>query len=212
MISIFVCDDESVWLDRLTQAITAYQMKSDWEIGIAYKTTSPEASIIFVTTHDEMVMETFRLKLEVLDYIIKDGASVTEQVHQCLHHLEMKYLSLSDNKNASVSSAITICTAGSYYTFAKSEIYYVDSIKGLHKVNIHLCSAIYQASESLSSIQNRLGADFLQCHKTCLVNTEHIKSLDSSTRNIVLDNGESCPCSIREWKKVVQLYRGMYRL
>lgn len=248
MMSIYLCDDEPIWLERLNKAVTDYQIKSDWELMIVCQATSPEmllqyltkhtpmngiyfldidfkssmdgmdlakeiraidsqASIIFVTTHDEMVMETFRLKLEVLDYIIKDGSPLAEQIHQCLHHLETKYMSLTGNTPENISGPVTVHAAGSFYTFFPQEIYYVETVKNTHKICLHLHSAIYHVPDSLSSLQARLGTDFIQCHKAYLVNIRHIKALDSVNRRILLDNGDCCPCSVRAWGKMVRTYR-----
>lgn len=247
MISVFLCDDDPVWLHRLHEAVAGYQIKSDWEIQIEYQTTSPEkfwryltehtpaggiyfldidfkssingmflarqiretdpfATIIFITTHDEMVMETFRLKLEVLDYIVKDKQLPEAQIHQCLQHIEENYL-----KGRGSHSSITLRTAGSYHTILLQEIYYIESIKGTHKICMHLKCGVYLFSESLTSVQRRLGNDFFQCHKTCLVNIRHIRELDSKDRQILLDNGDYCPCSVREWKNLVQKYLELHK-
>ena len=244
MKSVFLCDDEPIWLERMQKAVCAYQIKSDWEIVIPYQSTSPEkllnfltehtpeegiyfldidfkatinglelakqirdidpqATIVFITTHDELVMETFRLKLAVLDYIIKDGAPLTEQIHQCLEHIEKK----QQQKDKKKSTSITIRVAGSIYTIPADDIYYVESIKNTHKICIHLQSTLYHFPDSLSSMRERLGEDFVQCHKTCLVNIRHIKELNSSNHQVVLDNGECCFGSVREWKNLVQRHR-----
>lgn len=243
MISVYLCDDEPVWLERLNKAVTDYKIKSDWEFTIAFQSTSPEAllqyltehtpangiyfldidfkasinglglakqiramdpraSIIFITTHDEMVMETFHLKLEVLDYIVKDTSPLTEQVHQCLKHIEEKHTK-SEHPSA---NSITIRAEGSYRTIFVRDIYYVGTIKNTHKVCMYLQNAIYHFSDSIASLQKRLGPDFYQCHKTCLVNINHIKELDIDNHNVVLDNGSICPCSTREWRKLVKKY------
>ncbi len=247
MISVYLCDDESIWLERLNKAITDYQIKSDWELTVAFQTTSPKhllqhltedtstngiyfldidlkadmngmqlaqqirtldphASIIFITTHDEMVMETFRLKLEVLDYIIKDSLPLQPQIHQCLQHLENRYIAQPTTHTA----AITIHAAGSYHTINLESIYYVESVKNTHKVSLHTHSAIYHFSDTLSGLQECLNADFIQCHKTCIVNILHIDALNTQNHQIILDNGEICICSVRAWAKILRRYRELH--
>lgn len=244
MISVYLCDDESTWLERLHKAVVDYQITSDWELPIEYESTSPEellqyltehtpsngiyfldidfktsinglklakeirqmdphASIIFITTHDEMVMETFHLKLEVLDYIIKDAAPLPEQIHQCLKHIEHKHIMNEHPTNHS----ITIRAEGSYRTIFVQDIYYVETIKNAHKVCLYLHNAMYHFSDSIASLQKRLGPDFYQCHKTCLVNTNHIKELDIANHKVILDNESSCSCSTREWQRLVRRYK-----
>lgn len=236
MISVYLCDDKSVWINRLSKAILDYQIKSDWEIQIEHKGTSPyallqyltlhmpshgiyfldidfkcamnglhlarkirdldaNADIIFVTAHDEMVFETFRLKLAALDYIIKDANGFTEQIHLCLSYIEKRYAS-AQAKTAS----ITIHTKGSYTNILLNEIYYIETIPGSHKVRMHLASAFYDLNGSLSGLQTKLGESFVFCSKSCLINCTHIRKKNIKQKTLLLDNGESCSCSSRAWK------------
>ena len=242
MISVYLCDDDTFWLNRLNKAVTDYQIKSNWEMKIALQTTSPmellgyltehstlggiyfldidlkssingmdvakqirsldsHASIIFVTVHDELVMETFRLKLSVLDYIIKDSSSLSLQIHHCLSYLEEKNMTVEHS-----APTVTIRISGFYHTVALQDIYYIETIKNTHKVSLHLNSAVYTFSDSISSLKERLGDDFYQCHKAYLVNLRHISVLDTTKFQLLLDNGEHCPCSVRSWKHMVQKY------
>uniref|UniRef100_UPI004057962D LytR/AlgR family response regulator transcription factor n=1 Tax=Acetatifactor sp. TaxID=1872090 RepID=UPI004057962D len=246
MPSIYLCDDEPIWLERLNKAVTEYQIKNDWDFTIEYESNSPEqllsylskhtpksgiyfldidfksslngmelareirrvdpqASLIFITTHDEMVMETFRLKLEALDYIVKDTSPLTEKMHQCLAHLESKY-------NAATSSAhsISIRAEGSYRTIPVQDIYYIETIKNSHKVRICLQNAMYHINDSIKSLQPRLGSDFYQCHRTCLVNINHIAELDIENHRVFLDNRSICPCSTREWRTLLKIYHTLH--
>ncbi len=176
------------------------------ELAKQIRELDSQASIIFITTHDEMVMETFRLKLAVLDYIIKDTSSLTCQVHQCLEHIERNYL----NKNQTNFSSITIRMASSFYTIHQNDIYYIESIKNTHKICLHLKSTLYHYSDTLASMRARLGNDFVQCHKGCLVNIRHIKELNRNNFQVILDNNESCFCSVREWKHLVKKYHTIH--
>lgn len=244
MIAVYLCDDEPIWLKRLEKAVTNYQMKSDFELNIAYQTTSPEvllehinedtstnsiyfldidlkagingmelatqiramdshASIVFVTTHDEMVMETFRLKLSVLDYVIKDTHNLEEEVHHCLNHIETQLLT-EKRKNP---DTLLLRIAGSYQIISPAEIYFIETVKNTHKVCVHLYSGMYEIPSTLSSIQKKVGADFFQCHKACLVNLKHIKKLASDGHQIILDNDDICYCSVREWKQLTRKFK-----
>lgn len=244
MISIYLCEEDCIWLARLHKAVADYQIESNWETKIACETTLPDtltayltvhpphngiyfldmfsntfpngmelakqirrmdpnAFIIFVTVNTEMVMETFHAKIAALDYIIKDTASLDNQIHQCLNYIERSFLS----QKAVRPDTITVRTDGFYHTFLIKEIYYVESVKNTHKVCVHIRSGNYIIPASLSVLQKHLGNDFLQCHKTCIVNMHHIKTLDSIARRVLLDNGEICNCSVRKWKVFYQHYQ-----
>ena len=236
MISVYLCDDEAVWIDRLSKTVIDYQIKSDWEIQIKHKAFSPydllqhlalhtpshgiyfldinfkcamnglhlaqkirnldtNADIIFVTAHEEMVFETFRLKLAALDYIIKDSSNFAEQIHLCLSHIENRYTSVQ----AGIAS-ITIHVEGSYTNILQNEIYFIETIPGTHKVRMHLASAFYDLSDSLSRLQRELGESFVYCSKSCLINCAHIREKNIKQKILLLDNGEFCICSSRMWR------------
>lgn len=176
------------------------------ELAKEIRRLDPQASLIFITTHDEMVMETFRLKLEALDYIIKDSSPLAEKIYLCLSHLEGVYCSTESQ----TSGSITIRADGSYHTISVQDIYYIETIKNTHKVRIYLQNAMYHITESVTALQKRLGPDFYHCHKAYLVNIHHIAELDIETHNIILDNGSICPCSTREWRNIVKKYKSLH--
>lgn len=240
MIAIYLCDDEPIWLNRLEQSVTKYQVKSNWDFTIASRSTSPaalleslkesnsknsicfldvdfktsmnglelgqeirrldpNAALIFVTTHDEMMRETFRLKLQALDYIIKDEGDLNSQIHQCLEYLEKSYLS-----DSSAASSITLQTGSSRRFLAKADIYYINALKNSHKVQIHMKNDLFTVSVSLASLEQKLSDTFILCHRSILVNPAHIISTDYNNKELLLDNGERCPCSTRMWRHVIE--------
>ncbi len=242
MMSIYLCDDEHIWLQRIEKAITSYQLQSNWNIHIAYQGTSPEellrylreqkptggiyfldidlksqisgldlavqirkqdskASIIFVTTHDEMVMETFRLKVSALEFIVKDAPSPETQIAECLAHLEASFSDTGQDTNI-----IRFRTNNAYYTVDPQKVYYVETIKSTHKVRLHLSNGFHDIHCSLSAIRQQAGEDFYLCHKAYLVNLRHIVRLDADNHTVILDNGDSCPCSVREWRKLTKVF------
>ena len=238
MIKVFICDDDTVWLKKISHAITNYQVRTDWDFSIACQAANPkelltyvhehrphsgiyfldvdyklpmngmklgaelrrldpDSFLIYVTTHEEMAMETFRLKLMVLDYIIKDSDTYREQIQECMHHIESSYFSQQNTEQT-----LTIQTGGSQRVLLKNDILYIESQKGTHKISIHTSQGILVINTSLSALQQELGKGFLLCAKGCLVNLTHIVATDHLVKTISLDNGEQCQCSIRMWKQI----------
>lgn len=49
--------------------------------------------IVFITTHSEMAMLTFKYKVEAMDFILKDdGWDITSRIHDCLNQAVARYL------------------------------------------------------------------------------------------------------------------------
>lgn len=51
MISLYLCDDEAVWIERLDKAIADYRIMSDWEIETGHKDLSPFGLLQHLALH-----------------------------------------------------------------------------------------------------------------------------------------------------------------
>ncbi len=167
------------------------------ELGAGVRQLDPEATFVFITTHEELVMETFRYKLMALDYILKDQADVKEQVWKVLGHIEERL-----HAPAASSSQLRLKTPDGYSFLSKEDIYYVSSLTGTHKLSIHTSSQILTISRSLSELEQELGRGFARCQKGCVVNLKHVQEMRWSSLNLLLDNGEVCHCSTRLWHQI----------
>lgn len=170
------------------------------ELAAKIRDSDPEAVLIFVTTHDELVMDTFRYKLQAMDYILKDRGDLRSQIYDTLRTVESRY---NHSAEKLAASRIRLETDGSYRFIVKKDVYFVESQKNRHKLTIHLRSEVLTTSLSLSNMTELLGNGFLLCRRGCLVNPLHITGANQSTREIVFDNGEKCRCSYRGWQHVV---------
>ena len=171
------------------------------ELGAKIRELDSEAVLIFITTHDEMVMDTFRLKLQATDYIIKDRGNIRSQIFEALLAVEARYY----NSTKELSSPrICLFTNGSYHFILKNDIYFVESKKNQHKLFVHMKSEIFIIASSLKEIEQQLGGDFIMCRRGCLVNLAHVTEANQITRELVFDNKERCNCSFRAWHLVLE--------
>jgi len=171
------------------------------ELGAAIRKTDPDAILIFVTTHDELVMDTFRLKLQATDYILKDGGSLRSQVGETLRIVESRH-----DRSAGMPSAsrIRLDADGSCHFVIKEDIYFVESEKNQHKLLVHLRSEVFTLSMPLKDMSERLGDGFILCRRGCLINPRHIETIDRDAREVIFDNKERCRCSHRAWRLVTE--------
>lgn len=171
------------------------------DLGRKIRELDPEAILIFITTHDEMVMDTFRLKLQATDYIIKDKGNIRSQIFEALHSVVARY----DLFTKKISSPrISFFTNGLYHFIYKNDIYFVESQKNQHKLFVHMKSEIFIIASSLREIEQQLGGDFIMCRRGCLVNLAHVTEANQATRELVFDNKERCHCSFRAWHLVLE--------
>lgn len=177
------------------------------ELGLEIRKLDTNAFLIFISSHGEMVLETFRLKVMALDYIIKDRPDLNKQIHSCLDYIEKKYITQTQN-----SSFLRIQVGTSRRFLFIKEIYYISSQKGCHKISIHTKHAVLSISCTISELKRELGDSFILCNRGCLVNVSHIVSADRSNKTLILDNGEICYCSIRLWRQLSNFLDSILKL
>jgi len=176
------------------------------ELANKIRKIDPRGFIIFVTIHDEMAIETFKLKLAALDYVVKDGTDVNKranlqnQIFSCLNHIE----DLLQNNSKIISGTIGIRSCGSNFIIFIDDIIYVETVKGFHKSRVHLKDGVIETSCSLKNMQARLGDDFFRSHKSYILNLRHIKEIIYTRGEIRMNNEALCPCSTRTLSKLQQ--------
>ena len=61
------------------------------QLAVEIRKYDPRGFIIFITTHDEMAVHTFKYRVEPLGYIIKESPLFKEQIEECLQNVFEKY-------------------------------------------------------------------------------------------------------------------------
>lgn len=206
-------DSPDVLLQHLTekgQSYGIYFLDIDFKssmnglkLGAKIRELDPDAILIFVTTHDELAIETLHYQLMALDYILKDLPNVEGQIYRVLQCVKDRF----STTQASKQDQLRIKTIGEgYYFLSKNDIYYIETLTGRHKTAIHTANEILSTSCPLSELSAKLGEDFILCHKSYLVNSNYIKQLKQGSREILLDNGETLRCSVRAWSQIIKVF------
>lgn len=170
-------------------------------LGCEIRKLDADAILIFVTTHEELMQETFHYHLRAMDFIIKDKINIQEQLFSVLQDVEKQLNTTSSNlwKNK-----ITLKVGSDYLFISKKDIYYIDALPQTHKSLVHTQSGIHTVAQSVSELGISLGNEFVLCRKGCLVNLSHIHKKQLPL-NLLLDNGETLQCSTRAWAKLSNL-------
>ena len=169
-------------------------------LGSRIRAAEPDAILIFVTTHEELMRETFRYRLSALDYIVKDQADLCTQICQALSCVEKQFRSTTD----SIHNRIRLKTGNGYAFLPPNTIYYMDSKPGSHKTYVHTATQLLTVAQSLSELSGVAGKDFFLCRRGCLVNLNHIKETRAQDMCILLDNSELLQCSTRAWRYLIK--------
>lgn len=168
-------------------------MDIDWKTektGIDFsselKLLSPNTKIIYITAYTLDYVEDAVLRTPNLcgfinkpikeDILYKSLEKIQKELKETDGKLIIKYKS-----NVSV------------IPFA--DIYYLES--QLHKVLVKMQSQEYQCTEKLNHIKTRLGTQFVECHKSYIINMDHIAEFHNT--ELVMENGEVIPISKKRY-------------
>lgn len=163
----------------------------------------PRAFIVFITMHSEMSYMAFEYNVEALDYILKDKPQYLEQrIHFCI----MKANERHNNEQLKNMKSLTIKMDGKIININFEEIIYIDSSVTIHKLELYTINSFFSFYGSLKCLQNELSNNFIRCHKSFIINQQHIKTFDKKNKEIIMINGKKIPISMKSLKVLFEHY------
>lgn len=162
--------------------------------------------IVFVTTHSEMSYMTFIYKLEAMDFILKDDtdSNVGKRLHQCLVNANERYCS-AKNKFQDIFS---VKVNDRLLTIAYDDIIFFETSDSIHRIILHGKKRVMEFYGKMKDLEGKLDQRFYRCHRSFIVNTTNIKSVDIQNRIVYMVNGEECLISSRLLKGLKDLLDG----
>ncbi|MFD2655608.1 LytR/AlgR family response regulator transcription factor [Gracilibacillus thailandensis] len=161
----------------------------------------PFATIIFISMHADRLKLTFKYKLAALDFIVKDDdhAQIAEQVIDALEVAFTKYQQQSTSQEEASSLIIRIGEQIKYVNYA--DIYYFETSPHVHKIGLHEKNGYYEFYAKLKDLED-LHPFFYRCHKSYVINLQHIKVIDKKKRKLIMTNDQECYLSFRKVKEL----------
>ena len=162
---------------------------SGLELAVKLRQYDPRGFIVFITAHDDMMFETFRYRLEALDYIVKGEPSVMAQrVNACLESICERLMSEPDGK----SNYCSLKIFDSVRHIPLQKILYFEAVGSRHTLVLHMDDEVLEFNSSLNHFEEKLGEAFWRCHRSFLVNRARIGNVRLKENIVELDNGETC--------------------
>ena len=155
--------------------------------------------IVFITTHSEMAMLTFRYQIEAMDFILKDESwNIGPRIHSCLK-------AALERHNHSADIAMLSFKMGSHTVqIEQDSILYITASQIPHKILIVTRNGTKELYGTLSKCMSSLTEQFIRCHKAFIVNIRHIQDIDRNTLTLHLTGGQTCIASTRGIQSVIQ--------
>lgn len=172
-----------------------------FELAKLIRTYDPNGYIIFLTAHAELTLLTFQYKVQALDYIIKGNIDmVRSRVIECLNVIQNNINSAKENN----TNKISIDVGNNVIFIDYKDILFFETAGKEHKISVHTINGQYEFYGTLRNIEKSISSDFYKSHRSYLVNTKKIKSINKNKMIIEMANEEICYVSLRYMKGLLK--------
>lgn len=175
------------------------------ELASKIRKHNAKAVIVMITAYN-FALETYQMKIGVKDYILKGNIKeMSQRIKACM---------IDARPAESGDANRTFLVIHSNYAKIEvdvSEIYYIEVVMGTQrKLNIHKSNGVMSASATLKELSGQASGIIFQCHKSYMININHVVSIDTKKRKIVMDNGDVVPLSLINIKKIKKELEGIF--
>lgn len=170
------------------------------DLALEVKSSNINAYVIFITDYLQYALQVF--KAHPFSFLPKP---VTEKMlEQCLQEIS------ADIYQKNTMDSIEIKSGSVLFVLKSSEIIYVEKV--LSKCIIYFENKKIETVESLNSLENRLGKfpNFVRCHKSFIVNFNHIQELQLMENKVILSNNLCCFIGRHYKSNVMEIYSKRY--
>lgn len=157
--------------------------------------------IIFITSHSELALQTFKLKVQAMDYILKfDRDILRKSVRDCIIEANKNYHDTYLKKN----SFISINIGRRIERFNTNEIIFFETTEIDHKLRVHTNTGQTEFYGSMKEIEEEINSDFYKIHRSYLINLKKVKSIDKKALTVIMVNDEMCIVAKRYLKELIK--------
>lgn len=174
------------------------------ELAAQIRKRNNNASIIMITSHN-FALETYQLKIDVTDYIMKvDPDIVTARIKECLLDI---YILAKETKTKDT----TYLNVSGSYEIDVSEVYYISVMPDAkRKTIIHRKSGETIVAMTLKDIMQQRISNLLRCDRSHIVNINHVILIDRANNKIIMVTGETIPVSWRCIKNIERKFINLH--
>ncbi len=151
--------------------------------------------IVFVTTHDELALETFTHRIEAVDYIIKDDLeNMMKRLQESLKSISQRLITKKEEEGY-----FTVNLLGESKYIPQKDIILFETSSKKHRIILYSKKRTLEFFGSLNEIETQVGKGFFRVHRSCLVALDKIMKVNYRENEIFLK--EELTCSLARNKR-----------
>ena len=159
------------------------------ELGKKIREYDPKGYIIFVTSHYELSLFTYKYKVQAMDYIIKDTKEVmAASFSNCIKE------AINDYKNMMLQEKnyLQITQGKRILNINFEDIIFFETTDNNHKIRLHSSQEEVEFFGRIKEIEKKVPSYFFKVHRAYVINTQKIKEIDKEKLIVKMINGQDC--------------------
>lgn len=145
------------------------------------------AEIVFITSHQELALETLKRQIAPLDYIIKDEKTEKGQIEKILDGRHTKtFIDHGPNERH-----LSFMIGSRNIRIDLSSIYFLETSVTPHKVILYGENMMYEFYGKMNDLEKEY-PELMRVHKSYLINLSKVKSIDYKSRTILFPEEYVC--------------------
>lgn len=154
--------------------------------------------IVFISSHYECAILTYKYRLSVFDYIIKSTyENLKNDIGEVLKHI------LSNKNERLKENYLKIDDGNNIIKFKYEDMLFIEAM-GNHRIKISALNDIFEFYGALKNLEEILPKYYIRIHKSYIVNTKNIKRINKKLRIIEMINGTSCYYSRDKYGEILR--------
>lgn len=165
--------------------------KSGIDISRRIRNKDWESVIVLVTSHNEMFYDAIKAQIMIMDFVSK--------FNNC--ELTLKQIIKKSVSKLSKQKILSFKESGIKHRVFLDDILYIEKDTVDRKCIINTSYSTFAVNKTLAELLSSLDDRFYQTHRSCIVNTERIRSVDNKSPYLTFDNGMKTDLLSRDRKK-----------
>ena len=166
-------------------------------LGQKIREIDPFGVIIFVTSHSEHAMLTFKHRVSAMDYIIKDNMqSISKKICDCVDIAYRQYVGTLEY--------FQLKTIDGVRNILVSSILFFESFGIPHKLTLYTKNERIEFRGNLKDIE-QMQPFFFRSHKSFVVNIRNVKTVNRTTNEIIMSNDEIALVTPKKTSKLLEM-------
>lgn len=177
------------------------------DLATEIRLNDPLGFIIFVTTYDKYIPETYSRRLGAIDYIIKDKGYLKDQICSALTSSFDRYQMIL-NKTDEAPKTLLLQANRTSFAIEQNHIKWIEAVYKKHGITIYHGNSATRLPCSLAEIYAKLDKHcFIQCNRSQIVNISVIERIDNVKKELTLKSGKVMQVSRRTLPQLLDMIK-----